>query len=161
MSVPSITGQYTYDAAVGGSGSWREKIPLGLGACFGLGAQSKPTIVYKPEQEQEFKRRLLAPISGETLDLLSSKGWSIERVLRLTVRNMNDVDNATPAGGPTPDYKPQYEEFKFVASQLRELQINGRAFEVAFLNDVTKEPKQLSEVIPIQQVDGEDLILAA
>lgn len=161
MSVPSITGQYTYDAAVGGSGRWEEKVPTVLGSSFGLGTQSRPTIVYTPEQGQEFTRRLLSPISGETLDLLGSKGWSIDRVLRLTVRNINDVENATPAGGPTPKYKPDYELFRIVTALFRQLQIDGRSFEVAFKDEVTKPPKVISDSIPIQQVDGEDLILAA
>lgn len=161
MRVPSITGQYTYDATVGADGTWREKVPAVLGLGFGVGAQSRPTIVYTPEQEQEFNRRLLSPISGETLDLLGSKGWAIDRVMRLTVRNINDVDNATSAGGPTPKYKPEFEEFQHVSFLLRQLQIHGSSFEVAYRQKVTKPPLLLSDPIPLQQVDGEDLILAA
>ena len=37
MSVPSITGQYTYNAAVGGSGLWRETLPTGLGSSLEQG----------------------------------------------------------------------------------------------------------------------------
>lgn len=161
MRVPSITAQHTYDASVGGSGSWREKLPNVYNAAFGLGAQSKPTVVYAPEQDQEFNRRLLAPISGETLDLLGSKGWSIDRVLRLTVRNMNDIDNATPAGGPTPTYKPVFEEFRIVSMLFRQLQVNGRGFEVGYKEVETKPELELSDAMPANIVRGEDLILAA
>lgn len=160
LRIPSITGQYSYDAEFGATGRWQEAVPNILGLAFGFGMQSKPTIVYAPEQEQEFNRRLLSPISVETLDLLGSKGWSVDRVLRLTVRNINDVDNATPAGGPTPRRKPEFEEFRYVTNLLRRLQMQSRGFEFAH-DQVITSPKQLSDPIPIAQVDGEDVVLAA
>ena len=81
LRIPSITGQYTYDADFGLDGRWQEKIPNVLNGGFGLGVQSKPTIVFTPEQDQVFTRRLLSPISGETLELLGSRGWSVERTI--------------------------------------------------------------------------------
>ena len=102
LGVSSITGQYTYDADLFGSARWRSGTPTERFGSVGVGAQSRPTIVYSPEQGKEFNQRKLSPVSVETLDLLASKGWAVDRVLRLTIRNINDVDNATSAGGPTP-----------------------------------------------------------
>ncbi len=161
IRIPSITSQYTYDADLGSSGSWQEGAASRFGLSLGFGATSKPTIVYTPEQAQEFNRRLLSPIGLETIDLLTSKGWAFNRVLRVTVRNINDVDNATSAGGPTPDLKPDFEEFKHLADLLRELQKHGRQIEIAYEDQITSEPSQLSDEIPADTLDMEDIILAA
>lgn len=72
MQVPSITGQYTYDIGLGGNFG---NGPVPNSKSFDMGMQSKPTIVYTPEQGQEFNQRLMTPIQNETLELLSSKGW--------------------------------------------------------------------------------------
>lgn len=161
IGIPSITGQYQFDFDLGGSGNWQDSIATRLGLSLGAGATSKPTIVYTPEQDQEFNRRLLAPISLETIDLLTSKGWAFNRVLRLTVRNINDVDNATSAGGPTPELKPDFEEFVHVSNLLRELQEHGRQIEISYEEMATKDPVQLSDEISSDKVDGEAIILAA
>ena len=161
IRIPSITGQFTYDAKLGSSGAWQEGAATKFGLSLGLGATSKPTIVYTPEQAQEFNRRLLSPIGLETIDLLTSKGWAFNRVLRVTVRNINDVDNATSAGGPTPDLKPEFEEFKYLADLLRDLQKHGRQIEIAYEDQVTSEPSQLSDEIPADTLEMEDVILAA
>ena len=161
IRIPSITGQYTYDADIGGSGSWQEGVATKLGLSLGVGVTSKPTIVYTPEQAQEFNRRLLAPISLETIDLLTSKGWAFNRVLRVTVRNINDVDNATSAGGPTPELQPEFEQFTYLANLFRELQQHGRQIEVAYEDRATSQPTQVSAEIPAESLEMEDVILAA
>lgn len=161
IRIPSITSQFTYDADLGSSGSWQEGAASKFGLSLGFGATSKPTIVYTPEQAQEFNRRLLSPIGLETIDLLTSKGWAFNRVLRVTVRNINDVDNATSAGGPTPGLKPDFEEFKYLADLLRELQKHGHQVEIAYEDHVTSEPSQLSDDIPADTLEMEDIILAA
>lgn len=161
LRIPSITGQYTYDAGLGAGGEFHDPGQSILKPFVNIGMQSKPTIVYAPEQEQEFNRRLLSPISGKTLDLLASKGWRFDRVLRLSIRNINDIDNATTAGGPTPKCKPDYEEFRYVADMFARLQDQSRSFEIAYEDRVTIQPKQLSDPIPIGQIAGEDVILAA
>ena len=77
------------------------------------------------------------------------------------MRNINDVDNCTPAGGPTPRYKPEYEEFRYFASLMRQLQIQGNSFEVAF-KDRPLPSEQLSEPsVAIERLSGKQLIMAA
>ena len=123
--------------------------------------QSKPTFVITPEQGQEFNQRLLSPIQSETIGLLSSKGWRIDRVLMLVIQNINDVDNATSAGGPTPAYRPVFEEFLYFSERMRALQINDHSFEITNKKLVTDDAIQVSDPILIQQIVGEDQLLAA
>lgn len=161
LRVPSITSQYTYDADIGGNGGWDDTSLKSVGLSLGLGAQSKPTIVFAPEQDKEFNQRKLTPISEETLDLLGSKGWAIDRVLRLTVRNINDIDNATSAGGPTPAVKPEYEEFLYLTQLLRQLQLQNHSIDVTRVEKTSDKPIQVSDPVSVESISGEDLIEAA
>lgn len=94
-------------------------VDLGIGAVY----EERPKVVYAPLTGEKFVERLLTPIQLETLYLLMRSGWSIERVLRLTVRQIgDDLLNAPSADGPTPSYTPQFEEFVGVTRGLRSLQ---------------------------------------
>ncbi len=161
IGVPSITGQFSYNASLGGSGGWQEGVAASLGLALGLNASSSPTIVFTPEQDQEFNKRLLTPIGLETIDLLTSKGWAFDRVLRVTVRNINDVDNATSAGGPTPSVKPSFEEFTYLCGLMRELQKQGRQIEIAYDDRVIGGPVQVSSPISADEVNMRAIVLAA
>jgi hypothetical protein len=159
LGVSSITGQYQYKADIAAKGLWHARSE-GSGV---LGAQSKPTIVYSPEQGKEFNQRKLSPVSLETLDLLASKGWAIDRVLRLTVRNLNDIDNATSAGGPTPKKKPEYEEFLYLTQLFRQLQLAQHSVEVGQEDRVTTDAVRVSEAMPLTHLglQGDDMVMAA
>ncbi len=157
IKIPSITGQHTYAGGV--DLSFPFSSARGSGSTD-FAAQSKPTIVYQPEQASEFNRRLLAPIDIVTLDLLSSKGWAVNRVLRMTVRSINDLDNATSAGGPTPDRKPEFEAFRHVADQLRELQ-QDRYIELGNESLTLDSPVSVSTPIDAELVKGEAIVEAA
>ena len=157
VKIPSITGQHTYAGGIGLSFPFT---PAPGSGSTDIAAQSKPTIVYQPEQAQEFNQRLLSRIGPETLDLLTSKGWAANRVLRLTVRSINDVDNATSAGGPTPKLKPDFERFRHVAYQLRALQIH-RQVEMGYESMTVDDPVQVSDPIQARHVTGEATLLAA
>jgi len=88
-----------------------------------------PTVVYAPLQGEAFVRRLVAPVPLLAAVVLSQSGWSIARVLRLTVDRINSVRNAPSAAGPTPKLAPDYADFKRLVEALRKLQI---ADQVAF-----------------------------
>jgi hypothetical protein len=88
-----------------------------------------PTVVYAPLQGEAFVRRLVAPVPLLASVVLSQSGWSIARVLRLTVDRINSVRNAPSAAGPTPKLAPDYADFKRLAEALRALQV---ADQVAF-----------------------------
>jgi hypothetical protein len=91
----------------------------------GISISETPTIGYAPLQGQEFAIRILSPIPPESIMLLSHSGWSIQRLLQLTVHEINSVRNAVRAAGPTPDTPPEFEAFQQLTRQLRELQLAG------------------------------------
>lgn len=88
-----------------------------------IGYQENPVITYVPLQGAEYVKRLLGHIPMRMVMGLANSGWSIERVLKICVQEINGIPNAIDAAGPTPDYLPQYEEFHRLASNLRKLQI--------------------------------------
>lgn len=92
----------------------------------GITVTERPTVTWTPLQGEEFVKELLSAIPLETVMLLPQAGWSLDRVLRLTVQSLNGLPNAPSASGPTPSYVPFYEDFQEVACALRRLQVRGR-----------------------------------
>ncbi len=84
--------------------------------------EDKPTITYQPLQGEKFVKNVLEQISLDVLMLLNNSGWSVERILRLCVEDINGIQNAPNASGPTPDYVPEYKDFFTVAKLMRTLQ---------------------------------------
>ncbi len=54
----------------------------------------RPTISYQPLTGEKFASQLMTPLDLETLSLLYYSGWSIKRILMVTVQAMNAVPNA-------------------------------------------------------------------
>ncbi len=84
--------------------------------------EDKPTITYQPLQGEKFVKNILEQISLDVLLLLNNSGWSVERIFRLCVQDINGIRNAPGASGPTPDYAPEYKDFLTVTELLRTLQ---------------------------------------
>ena len=84
--------------------------------------EDKPTITYQPLQGEKFVKNILEQISLDVLLLLNNSGWSVERIFRLCVQDINGIRNAPAASGPTPDHAPEYKDFLTVAKLLRTLQ---------------------------------------
>ncbi len=84
--------------------------------------EDRPTITYQPLQGEKFVKNVLDQISLDVLILLHNSGWSVERIFRLCVQDINGIRNAPGASGPTPDYAPEYKDFLAVAELLRTLQ---------------------------------------
>jgi hypothetical protein len=117
LAVPSVTESLSYGRNTSASFN-----PFGLtGWGLGASASERPTISYSPLEDEKFNRRLVSPIPRDVIDLLGATGRSPGQLLRLTVKNINDVDNASCAGGPTPDFAPEFQEFKIAASILDNL----------------------------------------
>ncbi len=85
----------------------------------------KPSLFYTPLEGDKFVRQMLTPIGLENILLLTRSGWSIERVMLETVQTMNDLKNAPSASGPTPDYEPEFRDFREAVRALRALQTRG------------------------------------
>jgi hypothetical protein len=69
---------------------------------------------------------------------------------------MKQVDNTASAGGPTPDMKPSFEEFTYLAKLLRQLQ-NQRAIELV---DAKREATPKRVPLSPDQLDGDFAIKA-
>ncbi|MFQ5805927.1 MAG: hypothetical protein ACE5I3_05705 [Phycisphaerae bacterium] len=129
LGVGSVSAQFRFEETADLSGAINEgpnpinPDRLGLGA--GVGYEERPTITFAPLQGRDFVRQLLSPLPLDAILLLSHSGWSVDRVLRLTVQTMNGLDNASRASGPTPADVPRYKDFARVSGLLRQLQKKG------------------------------------
>ena len=90
-----------------------------------LAYEEKPTVTYSPLRGEDFVRQILSRISLETILLLDSSGWSTERVMRLCVENINGIDNAAKASGPTPSIPPDISDFNELVTLLASLEAKG------------------------------------
>jgi hypothetical protein len=81
-----------------------------------------PTVFYAPIEGEKFVRQMMTPMNPEVLLLLVRSGWSIDRVLSISVEDMNGLQNAPTASGPTPSYEPEFKDFREAVHLMRELQ---------------------------------------
>ena len=160
LEVGAVSAQFAFKTAVdadlavyeGPLPSSSNRMDLGAGVSF----EEKPTVTFTPLQGGDFVKQVLTPLDFDVLLLLSRSGWSIDRVLRLTVQTMNGLDNASGASGPTPRQAPRYEEFARLAQLLRRLQTQG-LLELGYESRV----EELSPPLPVAQVRLSDLVEAA
>ncbi|MGH7498749.1 MAG: hypothetical protein ACREL3_07855 [Gemmatimonadales bacterium] len=128
LEVGTVLAQYqivrhaSAAASIGVGGGEGSAVGPSIGADF---AES-PTITYQPLQGEEFVRRLLEPVPGETLMLLAGSGWSVERLLICCVNAINGIANVPSAAGPTPSVARVDPRFRSAARLLRRLQSSGR-----------------------------------
>jgi hypothetical protein len=156
LSVGGIAAQYTFDGRASGGLALPDGGTKIGSLSSGVSRTERPTISYVPARGEAFQKGLMAPIDLVSLQLLARTGWSWERILRTTVQYMNQVDNATSAGGPTPDRKPDFEEFRYLVQIMRQLQIQ-RAIELSSAErEGTPKPVPLSR----DQLDGDFVISA-
>jgi hypothetical protein len=129
LAVTNINSQLLLGSEASGmSYSFSEgATPLGNRFSFSLFPkyEDKPTITYQPLQGEKFVKNILEQISMDVLLLLCNSGWSVERIFRLCVQDINGIRNAPGASGPTPDYAPEYKDFLTVAKLMRTLQMQN------------------------------------
>jgi len=111
------------------------------GMDVGLGFYERPTVTYSPLQGEQFVTQLLSPISLNKLVLMAESGYSLARIFRLCLQDMNGLDNASAASGPTPEYVPKYDQFKNAVEVMRRLQIAGA---IEFITQLDEENGTLS-----------------
>lgn len=127
VQIGSVLARYSLQTGVkagvdvGTDVSSRTVVSGGLNVAY----EEAPTITYVPLQGEEFSRHLLAPIGPQPLFLLAQSGWSIERLLRCCVQQINGVPNAPSTAGPTPARAPDARDFLALSRLLRELQTEG------------------------------------
>lgn len=92
---------------------------LGIGA---NGAYTeRPTITYLPVKGPDLIKKNLSALDPEVLILLSRSGWRLERIMRLTLNSINDLDNAAAASGPTPAFAPDTSDFEKLLSVIEKV----------------------------------------
>ena len=123
LEVNSVSSQLKLNSEASLSATLKEQeTPETVGLSGKLNFTEQPTVTYLPLQGNDFIQRLLKPISIDTIILLANSGWSIERILRLTVDDINGIPNAPNAGGPTPSVAPDFKEFQSIGGIFRDLQ---------------------------------------
>lgn len=127
LKVGTLTTQYNLRSEGGASSelslSGDESF---IGPFVGFAFEERPTVTYTPLQGEEFVKQLLKPLPIESLMLLSNGGWSVERIFRIAVQEMNGIGNAKTAAGPTPRSAPNNALFQEVGAIFRKLQQHDR-----------------------------------
>ncbi|MCH8967130.1 MAG: hypothetical protein IID43_05590 [Planctomycetes bacterium] len=161
VEVGSIQAQFVFEQSATIGGTLNENVgvnPLNPNV-LNLGGKAvyteKPTVSLTPLQGDDFVKRLLSPISLDTILLLCRSGWSIERVFRLTVHRMNGLDNASRASGPTPDEAPEYKDFVEAVRQFRALQVAG-GLHIGYESRVVN----LTDPMPLEAIGAADVVAA-
>ena len=125
LEVSNVSTQYEFNSHAVAKPKFDFEGGNGLDGDLGIRYIERPTITYTPLQGEKFSRQLMSPLAFDTLLLLASSGWGMDRVLRCCVQGINDVLNAPRAAGPTPAVVPTYRDFKQVSQLLRELYFSG------------------------------------
>jgi len=89
---------------------------------IGIEYSEKPTTTYSPVRGEGFVSEFLSPVPFETVLLLNSSGWNMDRILRCCVQRINNIRNAPSASGPTPTIAPEYSEFAELSMLLKTLE---------------------------------------
>ncbi len=155
MTVSGILAQFSFNTAIsGGVGEDRGDPRRLVGGSVSY--SDNPTITFTPQNDQEFYTGLLSPVSIKTIYLLLSSGWSIERVLRLAVEDINGLENARSAGEFAPEDVPSFEDFREMAKILQEFWDDNQ-----LIISTEEEIVQVSEPISVDKVNAADIVGAA
>lgn len=127
LEVSSVSAQFQFDHSASAAGTLNENVggnslnPNVLRIDGRIGFTERPTVTFTPLQGDLFATRMLEPIGLDAILLLIRSGWSADRVLRVTVQQMNGQDNASRASGPTPRVAPPSSEFAKASVLWRDL----------------------------------------
>jgi len=96
MDVTSVINSYTLLGNVNAGATLRSEpgineFPLGAAATFA----NTPTVTYQPLTGDKFMKNMLRPIPPVAVFELLQAGWSAEMLLRISVRTINGLKNAT------------------------------------------------------------------
>lgn len=105
----SLTGAVT--SVLGSSVDESVKNENNLLGQVGIGGTRETTLQYSPLTGKKLNETMNQRLGLETVFYLTQSGFSIERVLAITVERFGPALNAPFASGPTPDYLPEQEEF--------------------------------------------------
>lgn len=135
LDLTSVSTQYSWSIGGTAFGSFPSVGNEAYSSTVRVDASEKPTVTYVPLTGDKFVKQLMSPVPVEILVLLAQSGWSVERVLRCCVQEVNGVPNAPSAAGPTPSYEPEFREFQELSAAIRALQVRRGCFLVAARQD--------------------------
>lgn len=125
LDVSVINTQLNWSAGIGGNYSTN---PSTGTISPSIDYSESPTITYMPLQGQEFVRRMMVPVSLETLAILMETGWSGDAVLRLVVQRINDIPNSFEGSIADLEIAPEYSKFNRVTHLFDHLIGHGIVF---------------------------------
>ena len=123
LSVGSITSQRSYDETLGMTSSIPDGATKLLGLAGGMVRSERPTFSYTPATPDQV-RGMLAPLTTETVYVMTHTGVGSDQVMRLIVERMNSVENAPTAGAAMPAMRPVFEDFNALLQHTRVLSAN-------------------------------------
>ncbi len=114
----------------------------------GMDLTEKPTTTFSPVRGEVFAKEFLAPVSFESITLLNSSGWAIDRIMRCCIQRMNNLKNAPSASGPMPSYAPEYEDFQELMAIFHEFEKKDGIGIVVLRNPETDRKQMALEIDP-------------
>jgi len=126
LEVTSLTTQYSLSGSLAAGVTLVEGGDDDGAIGTGVDVAETPTVSYVPLQGEDFVKQLLRRVPFDDVMLLPQSGWSVERVMRLTVDELAGIRNAPTTTGPTPDTAPDFRAFNCLAATLRSLQRESR-----------------------------------
>ncbi len=147
LETASISSQVSFSVGVAAEGGTAGGDALGVGRATALYSE-RPTFVFTPQRGEAFARRLIEPVSLDTLIRLIAAEWSAQILLQLLVQQMNGLQN-DPSG-------PVDEAFLATAERIGALQ---RRNDLAFGFVPGTEP--IAAALETSQVSGGDAVEAA
>jgi hypothetical protein len=155
LGVSGISTQFELDAGLDAAGEAGLPGSDAVGVGAGVRYSERPTVSFSVRGGEEFQLRMLRHVPVMAVGLLVGSGWRFDRVARLLLEEMNGLQNAPTASGPTPSRAPEYREFLEAAMLLQKLIARGEArFE---LRDGQSD---LSDPLPVERVEGRALVEA-
>ena len=155
LQISTISTQMNFEASAGIGGEFgevEESNSAFVAPGAAVGYSESPAITFVPRRDQEFTRQLVAPVELDSIYLLTSYGWGIDRVLVLIADEINQVSNmATRESAYLPTNDQQ--TFQKLIALLRQL-----AAERLIRVDVQRRSRVLSTRIPDDSVSIEDLL---
>ena len=128
----SLTGAVT--SVLGSSVDESVKSENNLLGQVGIGGARETTFQYSPLIGKELNTTMNRRLGLETVFDLTQSGFSIERVLAITVERFGPALNAPFASGPTPDHLPKQKEFNKYENILTALKDLRQQNKIRFLN---------------------------
>lgn len=123
LNVTSVISQYTREASAHVGATLNPASDSDGGAAGGeVLLRETPTVTYTPVTGSRFARGMLAPMPPASLLAMMEAGWASDDLLRVGVRSINGVANASHAGLFEQKVDPRFDE---VAAAFRRLQRSG------------------------------------